>query len=164
MKRIHLFPWKGKITGLWKPGRRQGDRQRFCCHFRRTKLGKSKLCQGFCLVRLNRFQQKGHFVFLELYPGFSRVWATPERLSSLPECLKPCLAHIHAGFPHYTGFYSELNSFFSYIKGNFQVEIFSHSSGTGSAFFTFIVTKFFTSETWQLQLLWGTDFSDWSSL
>lgn len=73
-------------------------------------------------MSLNSFQQKAVFcVFGAVYPGFAWVWATPERLSSLPECLKPWLTYIHAGFPHYAGFYCELNYFFSYIKGNFQV-------------------------------------------
>lgn len=110
MKRIHLFHQKqrSQVSESLRGGK--GTRQRFCCHSQRTKLGNSKLYQGYCLVRLNSLQQKGHFVVLELYPGFSWVWTSPVRLSSHPERLKPWLAHIHAGLPHYTAFYHELNS------------------------------------------------------
>lgn len=110
MKGIHLFPWKAKITGLWKPKGREGDQTEVLLPLSEDKAGEQQTLSGFLPSEAQQLPAKGHFVFLELYPGFSLVWNSPERLSSLPECLKPWLAHIHAGFPHYTGFYRELNS------------------------------------------------------
>lgn len=142
MKVTHLFPGKTKIPGM---GGREGEQAQDLLP---GSEGKAPTLPGFVPGEAQQLPAERAFcIFGSCILGFAGCGAALGG-SALPDSPTSTL-----DFPpaHRALLTAKLCSC-SCIQGNFKMEIYSHSSGTGSALFTFTVTKFFTSETLQLQL------------
>lgn len=105
MKGINLFPWKANITGLWKPGRREGDQAKVLLPLSEDKAGEHQTLSGFLPCEAQQLPAKSCILCFwscisRIFLGVSNPWETqlsswvPEALTHLHSCWIPPLCRV----------------------------------------------------------------------